>query len=503
MSVFWYNNFHFALEFYGAIALIVAAWLAVDAFVLTKRKSALLKALGFGFFAVWQVIHALDVKNEFWLLFGMTSLVVGLFLVLLDLYVEMTPGRPKSFELIFVLPALARLWPTYAFVGGILAGLTALLAFYRYRSELNQPLKWFWVSMGLISISLFTSTVASSHLETGNAWWLAEHAIRIAGFLFLSAWVQQYLWQRLREQMLLIFVTMALMISLVVTFTFSALLLGQMRRITLQNLTANARIFSSYIERLRDEAKTRSLLAAKDPGLIAAASSGNFAAMEDRIRAMRQESGADLLTLTDPTGAVMQRATYRTARADTLAGEPAVVGALQGKPTADFSSLPPEGLSVRGASPIYSTSTKALIGTVETGFLLDGIFLDNFKRSTDIDMSLFAGDTLHASTILDIDGQTRPLGLKLAGFSSLNEGLAGGKAKAGSMVFFGRSHLTSQIGIYSGNSLIGVISASYPELAIAETAVATNRLTLLVTLAIVMALLVPGYLVMKKVAEAV
>ena len=47
MNIFWLNNIHFALEFFGAIAMVVAAWFAFDAYLLTREKKALLKVFGF------------------------------------------------------------------------------------------------------------------------------------------------------------------------------------------------------------------------------------------------------------------------------------------------------------------------------------------------------------------------------------------------------------------------------------------------------------------------
>ena len=100
---FLLNNIHFALEFFGAIILFVLAWLTADAFLLRRELKVLLRVLGFGLFAFWLVIHALNVTHDGILFLAAAAYIAGLFFILLNLYLEKPPKRP-TFKLVLLLP---------------------------------------------------------------------------------------------------------------------------------------------------------------------------------------------------------------------------------------------------------------------------------------------------------------------------------------------------------------------------------------------------------------
>lgn len=511
MSTFWLNNIHFAAEFFGAVSLVVAAWLAFDAYVLTREKKALLKVLGFAFFAAWQTLHALDIVREGVLLTGMALFVLGLFFIALNIHLEAPPPRPKAFELVFVIPSVVGLLGNIYLIAGGLSAISAVIAFRRYRAELNKPLKLVWTGFGVLALSFFASSSSAERLAPDTLW-MVEHALRFMGFVLLTFWVWQYLRLRMKEELLLIFVAMSLVVSLVVTFTFSALLLARMRSDATESLRANAKVFSYTLLRLTQELKAKSRVAASDTELAKALFEKDFARIEERANALRERLDADFLTVADDVGEIVYRATYRTARGETILSDPAAAAALGGAYAGDLVLLPPEGLSVRGASPVLAASVLVAgeegtvpeipIGVLEIGLHLDNIFLDNFKQLTGLDATLFADDALHASSILDIDGATRPIGAKLTDEAVRAKVLKKGSAYVGSATFLGRPHLAAYLPLQdSAGSILGIVVTSRSEVEISKAAIATNRLTLFTTLAIVLALLIPAYFVVRKISE--
>lgn len=515
MSIFWLNNIHFALEFFGATALVVAAWLAVDAYALTREKKALLKVFGFALIAAWQVIHALDATTEGLLLIGIGALIGGAGCMFLNLYLEAPPARPKSFELVFVIPGAAGLLGHFFTIAGFLTLGAAAVAFRRYRGELNKPLKPIWLGFGFLAASFFAGAVSARHLVP-DAWWFVEHALRMVGFIALTVWVWQYLSLRLKEQLLLVFVAMSLLVSLVVTFTFSALLLARMRADATQSLKANARVFSYALGERIETAQSKARLAALDPKLMEATLARDFGAMEDRVKSLREDLGVDFVTLVEQaSGEVVVRATYRTVRGEKASADSVIAGALEGRNTGDIVAAAPEGLSIRGASTVllnpppivgegFVRSLPPVPGSyiVEVGFLLDPIFLDNFKKLTGLDATVFAGDLLHASTIVDIDGKTQPVGVRLTDPALRDVVFTKQKAFTGSATFLGKPHLASYLPLQNSlGTLVGIVAASRPEVEISKAAIATNRLTLFTTLLIVLALLLPAYFVVRSITE--
>ena len=499
MNIFWLNNIHFAAEFFGAAVLIVAAWLSVDAYILTRERKLLLKVVGFGGVAIWQLLHAIDVQHEGGLLAGMVLLAVGMASLLINVYIEAPPGRPKTFELVFVIPSVAGFLGSFYVGIAVRAVAIAALSFRRVRNELNRPLIAYGAAFGLIALSFIVGMIAVGRLVPDTVWY-AEHTLRLAGFGALTAWVWQYLKPRLKEELLLIFVAMALMVTLAVTFTFSALLLARLQSDASQSLGANVRVFSYTLERIGGELAAKSDRIAQDKSLGEALQKNDFAVLEERAGMLRQQWNVDFLTITDAEGAVLYRATYRTARGEMLWQDPAVAPALGGNASWDLHTALPEGLSVRGASPIKA-SNGALLGTAEVGTLLDGAFLDGFKSLTGLDATVYEGDAVYATTIAEAGG-TRPLGVKLTDKDVYAQVLERGEVYGGLAMFLGRPHVAAYMPLKTKDAkTIGMVAASRPAIDIAKAAVATNRLTLFATLAIVLLMLVPSYVAVRKVMQ--
>ena len=96
MSLFFIlNNLHFAIEVLGALAFIVVAWLALDAYFLRRDFLTASRFAGFAFLAAWQIIHAFNINSDPLTYFGVILYILGLVLVLLNLILERPVGRPK------------------------------------------------------------------------------------------------------------------------------------------------------------------------------------------------------------------------------------------------------------------------------------------------------------------------------------------------------------------------------------------------------------------------
>lgn len=498
MNIFWLNNIHFAIEFFGVAVLVVAAWLSTDAYVLTRERKLLAKVFGFGLVAAWQLVHAIDVRNEFVMLLGLIALGAGLVCIAINMYSEAPPPRPKTFDLVFVIPSIAGLLGRFYLGAAVLAGIIALISFRRVRSELNRPLIALGIAFGLLAASFVVGAFAVERLAP-DALWYGEHGLRLGGFAALTVWVWQYLKPRLKEELLLIFVAMALITTLAVTFTFSALLLGRLQHDASESLTANANVFTYTLDRIKAELAAKSSRIGEDAPLAAALAKPDFAALEDRAGKLYEAMGVDFLTITDETGSVIHRVTWRTARGESLKEDAAVAAALGGHTRADLSTALPEGLSVRSASPILDKDGK-LLGTVEIGTLLDAAFLDGFKSLTGLDVTLFAGDAVHASTIDTQAGSAPAAGILVTDAAVRHQVFLNGKTYSGLTMFLGRPHVAVYVPLAaSDGKIIGMVSASRPAMNISQAAVATNRLTLFTTLAIVLAMLIPAYAAVRKV----
>lgn len=497
---FWFNNFHFALEFFGGTVFVVLAWLAFESLAIKKDFKTVAKGLGFALCAVWLVVHSLNIVNDLVVLASSSGYLLGLFLILLNLYMEMPPAIPKTTEVVFVLPAAAGVLWAFHIPATILLFLIAVLSFWRYRREFQATLLPFSAAFFLLAVAAFLDIFNS---QTGvQEWsWFTEHLFRLISFGLLGYWGWQYLRLRIREEMLLIFVGMALAISITVTFTFSAILLGNMESEAKLNLVSNVKVLEYALSRMENEALSNAELFAKNEELKKLISKNDFAAMDKISERLMAGKGADFLLIADANGEVILRAHSLTAKGDNIKEEKAGARALAGVSYATVESTAAEGLSIRAASPIYDDKNK-IAGIVIAGFVIDNAFVDRVKKNTGLEASVYWGDVLAATTISDADGKTRNIGAKQTDPAVLGTVLKRGGGLIERTAVFSRPYLASYLPLKNAEGeTVGMLQASRLQTELADTAAAANRLTLLITIIITVMMMIPIYGLAKRLTE--
>jgi hypothetical protein len=496
---FWFNNFHFALEFFGAAILFVLAWLAFDAYLIKKEFKTLARSLGFLFFAFWQIIHSLNITQDIALFVAFIFYILGLFFILFNLYSEKPLTRP-NFAVVLIIPAaLSLLWQFHIFATILLLAIT-IFSIKRYRQEFQKTLKLFWLALSFLTLA---SVFSIFNAKSGNQdfLWIAEHTLKLLGFLFLTIWGWQYLKARLKEELLLIFVGMALFIAIIVTFTFSAILLKNMEDEAKTNLTSNVKVLNYSFSRMKNEALSDAQIFAGNKNIISALEKNDFVKLEESAQELMAEKQMTFLTIANQSGEVILRAHSLTSKGDSIKEEKAGKAALQGIPYATIEPTQTEKFSIRGAAPIFDSKNN-LLGVVITGFIIDNTFADQLKKATDLDATIYQGDTVQATTIFDSEGKTRNVGAKQTDPKVIQQVINEGKSITIGTTIFSRPYLVAYLPLKNTEGeIVGMFQASRYQGQIAQTAADTNRLTLLITIIIAIMALVPAYLIVKKVSE--
>ena len=498
---FWLNNFHFALEFFGAVILFALSWLALDAYLIKKEFKALSKTLGFLFFALWLIVHSLNITSGLFLLLAAVLYPLGLLLILLNLFLEKPPERPK-FEAVLILPAVASiLWQIHIIVTIFLLLIT-VLAVKRYLEESQKSLKPFCFAFVFLAVASALAIFNDRDSSQGILW-ISEHVLKIIGFGSLGYWGWQYLKLRMKEEMLLIFISMALFIGIVVTFTFSAILLQNMENEAQVNLISNVKVLDYSFSRMKNEALADAQVFAQNGEIIAALTKKDFAQLEKTTQQLMLEKSMDFLTVTSQTGEVILRAHALTVKGDSVLQEKAGTEALKGIPYATIEFNPSEKFSIRGASPIYDSKNN-LIGAVITGFIIDNAFADRLKGATGLEATIYQKDTVQATTIFDSLGKTRNTGAKLADSKVLKQVFQEGQGITGRTTIFSKPFLAAYLPLKNTEGdIVGVFQTSRLQTEIVAAAAAANRLTLFITIIIVIMMLMPAYWFAKKLTEEI
>ena len=498
MSVFFIlNNVHFAVEVLGALAFLVVAWLAYDSYTIRKSLLTASRFIGFSFLAIWQILHAFSLSGDIAGYIAYTFYFLGLILVLRSLYLEQA-NRPRL-SVVVVLPALLVLAPYFNTLITLSLGLIAYLSYKQYKLENNKSLIPFWVGFLFLSAGSFISIFFPE--QSFNLIWTLGLVLEFIGFVSIGWWVWQYLQLRIKEEIILIFVSMALLMSLVVTLAFSTILLNQIESATKGSLLTNTKVLDYAVTRLGEEALAKAQLLASGDGISNSLLDEDFEQLELLSTEFLEDEKLGFLTIVNENGEVLLRAHGLTQKGDSLSGERAVDEALSGRPFSTIETSPAEKFSIRAAAPIISDGE--VIGAIITGFPLDNNLLDSIKRITNLEMTIYENDLSVASTLLKPDGRSRSTGIKQADSLVLETVMVKGEPITLRTEILSSQFLASYLPIRDADdNIVGAFSAAKPQQEILDVANATNRLTLITVVIIMLILIFPISVLTRRLTES-
>lgn len=483
-SFLFLNNIHLGLELLGAAIFFLAALIFFEGFIVKTDMFGLARALGFLFLAGWQLLHALSVPDTP-LISGNVLYLASLILIALGYGLERLPPKPSFSAVALFPPALAAFFygPSIHTTASLLLFLITLVLTKRYIKDIERQVKWLAVGFFI----LFLSSVAYlfSRGETFGQWYILEHVIKIAAFLAIGLWIGFYLSFRIREKMLLVFVGTSLFITLLLTTTFSFFFLEKIVSNTTDSLAANAKVFQFYIESLQNKALASSQLIADNKDFISAVVSKDISDLERIAQELTQATGQQFLTVAQPNGRILFKYNFPIVSGENILTERIGAEALEGRLAATFAFVEGEGFLLRAAAPIFDQGE--IIGALVSGFLLDDAFVENFRKISKLETTVFAGNKAAASTLLkrgDI----------------LQDPAIEEKVLQKSEEFVGTARLFNQLVIGAflplkniDEETIGMLSLTTTPGELLRDAQATNQLTLFIIFLIVLALVIPLY----------
>jgi len=499
-SFFLFNNLLFAAEIFGALAFLVTAWLAFDAFLIHREFKTATRWIGFGFLAVWQILLALNLNTDYGGYLAYLFYFLGLAFVIANAIWEWPVKVPRSFRAVFMLPVIGLVLPKLNAVATFGLAIITLLSIRQYAYENKKSLLFYW--LGFFLLTAGSAVLVLYEAGTLAPLRLAGAALRLAGFASLGLWAWQYLQFRIKEEIILILISFALFISIVVTFAFSTILLGQVEAVARGDLSTSARVVDFSIERLKRESLAKAALFASDSGLHTALAQNDFARLDELATQFLEKEDLGFLTLIDSDGTVVLRAHSLAQREDSAAGEAAAAAALGGQRLVVVETSTGEGFSVRAAAPVISKGKT--LGAVIAGFPLDNAFVDNIKRVTGLDLEIFEEDIRIATTLFNPDRRTRATGIKLTEPGVVDAVLGEGKAVTLRLEILSRPFLASYLPLLGADQrIVGMISSAKPQQELLATVNAANRLTLFAVVIIMVILIIPVYLLTKRLAGEV
>src|SRR3989344_5292377 len=265
MSFFFLlNNLHFTIEVLGVLVFFLVFWLAFDAWRIRRDFLTGSRGIGFLLMAGGALVHAIALEGDLTLYMGSALYVLGLFFLFLNMILE-SPVRRPEFRAGVLFPAFSGAvfgFGLAQFLGHFAVGA---LAFRQYKKEFKKMLIPFWLGFLALAVSSAIGLYAKADLFDG--YWILEHLFKLLGFGGIAVWVWQYLRTRVKEELLIIFVGFSLFMAVIISLTFSSILISRIENSIMLNLRTDTRVLDYSMKNLVLRSSAEAELASRFSGL--------------------------------------------------------------------------------------------------------------------------------------------------------------------------------------------------------------------------------------------
>ena len=505
LEILLYQIAHFSISAFSSLVFFATGWLYLDSWRGDKRKTPLIRSIGFFLVSLSFALRAPGIEFEYLHILLNLLQTLGLVLILLSLVAEPVLSKPKMMALYPILPAIP-------FFNSLLYLAVSVSVFIKSTNGLERQLAplslaflvLFFASV-LNSLSylpeqriLFINSLISRHGPV----WILQHVIELFGSLILARWVWGYLRFRPGPQIFILTVSSSLVIFLLTTSLFTTLLIKNLEQDLLSNLKTNVKVLQYGVERLQGEVLTNAKAIAGDSEVNRAVASENAEDLFSLTSKFMLSQNSNFVETIDKNGEVIMRAEDKDRIGDNLSNDHLVKSALLGKPLAApvLRNTPTAPVvEIKGAAPLRDS-----LGAVTTGVTIDNAFVDGVRAVTGLDATVFSGNTRSATTFVQADGKTRSIGTKQESDKVKGAVLERGNLYTGKVSILNEPNYASYYPLKSLNGeVIGMLSVSKPQTALLETAEKSIALTFAGSLMLMVLSMIPAYFFSRYLEENV
>lgn len=513
----WYpfilQNIHFATYLIGAVVCISTGWLYADAWVQSKKAKEFWKVAGYIVLAISFIVSATiiefgaDSGLSTHVYFSRSLRMMSYLFLSFGLIIDPLQPRPKYnaaiplgvFGLTLPLP--------------ILSGSIAFLYMRRATVGLEHHVKPPAASFFVLALHDLVTEAMLFHAKTQNVdifrltapfgpLWILRHIIFALFVVILARWVFGYLIKRFNSQFFLIFTNVTLVAFVLITVSFTFLLMRNLQSDTISKLTTSARVLSYSIDtRLEQQLSDAQALAAS-PALVASLSQNDTATLFSLAQSYLVSKSLSSVVILDADGKVIARGEDRERIGMSLSDDAIAKKARAGSGASGLAAQ--EGaftgkLILVSAAPIGNVTNPA--GVVLVGVELGNAFLDGIKDATGLDSSLYIQDTLSATTLEEANAQ-RPIGIKEKNERILTAVLKRKVPSSGEATFLNRGFLVSYLPLVdSADQSIGMLSVAVGQESLLQTAAVSIEATFRVTALLLFLSFLPALWIAKRVSS--
>jgi len=516
-SQFLLENFHFAINLFAALAFFSVFWLYLDAWIERKTLKEGFKILGFLFLSISFLLHATLIESSS---FG-TSLLdirttekfslvlrnLGYLFLVVGLISDPLVAKPKLSG--FVLFSFI----TPLFLSPILASGSAWLYLRRATVGLENHTKKVALAFFVLALHELTAIpFLFSQIPNVDIYrlvaplgpmWIFSHTLLFVSTAILITWAFSYLLKRINTQLFIIFTTTTLSIFLLTTVSFTFLLLKNISDETLIRLQTDVSVLSFALDSKKSEALAASEILTQNSEVITAVTTKDRRILAKAAEELLLARKLGSLIIIDESGQVLARGEDKDRIGDSLSDSSIVKRVLIGEKTStlisqDFTIAPV--VFVKTAAPLMLNGK--VVGAVITSLPLDNNFLDGIKKLTGLEISVYGGDTLSATTISDLRGTARPVGIKNTDKNINNIVLTKGQNYSGLTTLLNNSYFAAYQPLKDNNNeVIGMLLAGRYASSIFATASKSIELTFLITVTLTILSVFPSFFIAKYITN--
>lgn len=539
--------FYFAVNILAALAFFSIFLLYIDAWLASKSRKEWLKWLGCLFISLSFVMLAVSgegsVENfNIGQLFGLVVQGVGYLVLIYGQIIDPLQQVPLNGDILFhrvqhtaestkkdesIISSKHSLFAFGAMQAGFLAAptymilkigipiLSLFVAFlYLRRATIGLERHLKPVALGFLLIFV-ANLVSLSDLvgHTNNPfilgvispygwlWWVNQLII-VAGVIVLARWVWKYLSKRIFSQIFMIFTTMSAAIFLLITGSFTYLLINSIQKDTLNTLENASNSINLALDNQNQRLISHAELVAQKPNVLNFVKTKDNKSLTEIVDPVFQSYDLSSLIITSSAGQVLYRAEDSSRWGDSLSDSEIVKKALSGERS--IGALTREGVIAPNLTFYAGVPIKGENGNV-SGVVLAGIeansaFVSNIKQATGMDVSVYSDNRRTATTLLSADGKTHLVGVEENNNRVKERVLKERQTYRGSTTEQNQPYLAVFSPLKSAdNESIGMLQVGLPYSYIANTAASSIRYTFIASAFALVISTIPTYLLAKRI----
>jgi hypothetical protein len=335
--------------------------------------------------------------------------------------------------------------------------------------------------------------------------WIVAHLLLLVSVFVLGKWLYSYLLKRFQTQLFMIFTTMVLVVFLLTTVTFTALLLRNLQDETLSRLETDVAVLDFAISSKQGENVSDAQVLAENYQVIEAVEAKDKKFLMDLTLGFLLNKKKSTLVVVSDSGLVLARGEDSERTGDSISDDPLIKRSLLGETASSVVTkdgvLGPE-ISIRSVVPVKKG--EMIIGVVMMGVAIDNAYVDGVKEATGLTASIYGDNALAATTLIAADGKSRYIGIREENFEIKERVLRKGEKYKGAVNLLNTPYFAAYLPLKDVDSNpVGMLFVGKLQVGVLQAASRSIELTFMVAVVLMIMAIFPAYLVSRYIAAQV